>query len=184
METSNMPTQKAKKSWAREVRDWFISLAVAIVVALLVQNYAFAQTEVKNISMQKTLVEGQRLIEDKVSYYFEKPQRGDIVIINGPESDKRLIKRVIGLPGDVIDFTEDGRVTINGEALEEPYIKGLTYANGLQVPYTVPDKTVFVMGDNRENSMDSRAIGPIAFSSVEGRAVFRLWPLNKFGQLN
>ncbi|SEN35597.1 signal peptidase I [Paenibacillus sp. OV219] len=179
-----MPIRQAKKSWVREVRDWCISLAVAVVVALLVQNYAFAQTEVKNISMQKTLIEGQRLIEDKLSYHFEKPQRGDIVIINGPESDKRLIKRVIGLPGDVIDFTEDGQVTVNGKALNEPYIKGRTYANGLQVPYTIPDRTVFVMGDNRENSMDSREIGPIAFSSVEGRAVFRLWPLNKFGQLN
>ena len=78
-----------KKSWGRELRDWAVSLSVAIVVALLIQNYAFAQTEVRNISMQHTLVEGQRLIEDKISYHFEQPDRGDIVIINGPESDLR-----------------------------------------------------------------------------------------------
>ncbi|NBD22382.1 signal peptidase I [Paenibacillus glycinis] len=172
-----------KKSWIREVRDWCVTLGIAIAAALLIQNYAFAQTEVKNISMQKTLVDGQRLIEDKISYRFEMPHRGDIVIIDGPESDKRLIKRVVGLPGDVIDFTSDGHVLVNQKLLQEPYVKGLTYSNGLKVPYTVPAKSVFVMGDNRENSQDSRMLGPIALSSLEGRAVFRLWPLSKFGQL-
>lgn len=173
-----------KKSWIRELRDWCVTFGIAIAAALLIQNYAFAQTEVKNISMQKTLVEGQRLIEDKISYHFETPNRGDIVIIDGPESDKRLIKRVIGLPGDTLDFTADGHVSVNGQVLNEPYVKGLTYADGMKVPYTVPAKSVFVMGDNRENSQDSRMIGPIALSSLEGRAVFRLWPLSKFGQLD
>jgi signal peptidase I len=173
-----------KKPWIRELRDWCVTLGIAITAALLIQNYAFAQTEVKNISMQKTLVDGQRLIEDKISYHFETPHRGDIVIISGPESDKRLIKRVIGLPGDVIDFTDDGHVLVNHTALQEPYVKGLTYSNGMELPFTVPAKTVFVMGDNRENSQDSRMLGPISMSSVEGRAVFRLWPLSKFGQLD
>jgi signal peptidase I len=172
-----------KKKWFRELQEWVLSLTIAVIAALLIQNYAFAQTEVKNISMQRTLVEGQRLIEDKISYRFEHPSRGDIVIINGPESEKRLIKRVIGLPGDVLNF-KDGHVYINGKLLEEPYVKGQTYANGLAVPYTVPANKVFVMGDNRENSQDSRVIGPIAMSSIEGRAIFRLWPLNKFGQLH
>ncbi|SDW25441.1 signal peptidase I [Paenibacillus sp. CF384] len=176
-------TPTHKKPWAREVRDWILTLGVAMVAALLIQNYAFAQTEVRNISMQKTLVEGQRLIEDKISYRFESPHRGDIVIISGPESDKRLIKRVIGLPGDVLNITGDGHVILNDRPLEEPYIKGLTFSNGLEMPYTVPANTVFVMGDNRENSQDSRVLGPIALSSLEGRAVFRLWPLNKFGGL-
>ncbi|WP_225442784.1 signal peptidase I [Paenibacillus lycopersici] len=173
-----------KKPWIRELRDWCVTLGIAITLALLIQNYAFAQTEVKNISMQKTLVDGQRLIEDKISYRFETPHRGDIVIISGPESDKRLIKRVIGLPGDVIDFTDDGQVLVNDTKLNEPYVKGRTYSNGMQVPFKVPAKSVFVMGDNRENSQDSRMLGPIAMSSIEGRAVFRLWPLSKFGQLD
>ncbi len=172
----------SKKSWGRELRDWAVSLSVAIVVALLIQNYAFAQTEVRNISMQHTLVEGQRLIEDKISYHFEKPERGDIVIIDGPESDLRLIKRVIGLPGDIIDM-KNGIVYLNKLPLTETYIKGKTFTNGLKVPFTVPANKVFVMGDNRENSQDSRVLGPIAMSSLEGRAIFRLWPLQKFGQL-
>jgi signal peptidase I len=171
-----------KSRWMRELREWTVSLAAATVVALLIQNYAFAQTEVKNVSMQSTLTEGQRLIEDKISYRFEKPDRGDIVIINGPENDKRLIKRVIGLPGDILDM-KDGDVYINGNRLEEPYVKGRTFPNGLSLPYTVPDGKVFVMGDNREHSLDSRELGPIDLASIEGRAVFRLWPLDKFGGL-
>ncbi|BBH20786.1 signal peptidase I [Paenibacillus baekrokdamisoli] len=175
-------TIRKKKSWGRELRDWAVSLSIAIVVALLIQNYAFAQTEVRNISMQHTLVEGQRLIEDKISYHFEKPNRGDIVIIDGPESDIRLIKRVIGLPGDKLEI-KNGVVFINGEALIETYIKGSTFPNGMSVPFIVPADKVFVMGDNREHSEDSRALGPIAISSLEGRAIFRLWPLQKFGKL-
>ena len=100
-----------EENWGSELRDWAVSLSIAIVVALLIQNYAFAQTEVRNISMQHTLVEGQRLIEDKISYHFEKPERGDIVIIDGPESDLRLIKRVIGLPGDITRYEERHRVS-------------------------------------------------------------------------
>jgi len=173
--------EKSKKRW-RELREWVTSLTIAVVVALLVQNYAFAQTEVRNISMQTTLYEGQRLIEDKISYQFESPSRGDIVIINGPESEMRLIKRVIGLPSDVIDM-KDGEVYVNGEKLNEPYVKGTTSSKGLELPYTVPEGHLFVMGDNRERSMDSRELGPIARSSIEGRAIFRLWPLNKFGGL-
>ncbi|MFC5648938.1 signal peptidase I [Paenibacillus solisilvae] len=175
--------QIIKKSWRRELRDWAVSLTIAIVVALLIQNYAFAQTEVRNVSMQHTLVEGQRLIEDKISYHFEKPNRGDIVIIDGPESDKRLIKRVIGLPGDKLDI-KNGTVYINDVPLKETYIIGTTFTNGMAVPFTVPANEVFVMGDNRENSQDSRELGPIAMSSLEGRAIFRLWPLQKFGQLD
>ncbi|MFB9324554.1 signal peptidase I [Paenibacillus aurantiacus] len=176
-------TQTAKKSVAREIRDWTITLSIAIVGSLLIQNYAIAQTEVVNVSMQGTLYEGQRLIEDKVSYRLDAPERGDIVIINGPEYELRLVKRLIGLPGDVIDIRE-GQLYINGEPQEEKYVKGSTYAGSLSMPYTVPEGHVFVMGDNREHSTDSRDLGPIALSSLEGKAIFRLWPLNVFGQLD
>ncbi|GGD67626.1 signal peptidase I [Paenibacillus nasutitermitis] len=184
VEVEEQPKKQHKSNrWIREIRDWMLSLSIAVIAALLIQNYAFAQTEVRNVSMQHTLFEGQRLIEDKISYHFEQPSRGDIVIIDGPESDKRLIKRVIGLPGDIIDI-KGGQVLVNDILLEEPYVKGQTFSNGLDVPFTVPVKKVFVMGDNREYSQDSRELGPVSLSSLEGRAVFRLWPLNKFGQLN
>ncbi len=92
------------------------------------------------------------------------------------------LKRVIGLPGDIIDM-KNGIVYLNNVPLTETYIKGKTFTNGLKVPFTVPANKVFVMGDNRESSQDSRELGPIAMSSLEGRAIFRLWPLQKFGQL-
>ncbi|XEC97195.1 signal peptidase I [Paenibacillus tarimensis] len=173
---------KSTKSWKREVREWGVSIIAALGVSMLIQTYAFAQTEVHNISMQNTLVEGQRLIEDKLSYHFTGPKRGDIVIINGPESDVRLVKRLIALPGDVVDI-RNGKLYLNGEVLEEPYTKGKTYPLGLDVPLTVPKGEVLVLGDNREHSTDSREIGTIAISSLEGKAIFRLWPLSQFGGL-
>lgn len=168
--------------WVREIREWVVSLAIAVIVAMLFQTYVYAQSEVQNVSMQNTLVAGQRLIEDKWSYQFHEPRHGDIVIINGPESDVRLVKRVIALPGDVIDI-QNGEVFLNGEQLEEPYVKGQTFEGEVEVPFTVGAEQLFVMGDNREHSLDSRALGPIARSSIEGRAVFRIWPIPKFGTL-
>ncbi|MBW7473208.1 signal peptidase I [Paenibacillus oenotherae] len=175
--------QQPQKKWVRELRDWGVSLSVAVVAALLIQNYAFAQTEVRNVSMQGTLYEGQRLIEDKITYHFYSPERGEIVIINGPEADKRLIKRVIGLAGDVLDL-RDGKVYINDTLLEEPYVRGETLPSSVAFPFTVPADSVFVMGDNRMRSEDSRTIGAIPLTSIEGRAIFRLWPLSKFGQID
>jgi signal peptidase I len=172
-----------RKNWLKEIREWFISLTVAVFVAMLFQTYVYAQSEVHNVSMQNTLVEGQRLIEDKWSYRFHEPERGDIVIINGPESELRLIKRVIGLPGDVLDIRE-GDVYVNGVMLKEPYVKGQTNAGSVDMPFTIQPGRLFVMGDNRENSMDSRSLGPIARTSIEGRAVFRIWPIPKFGPLS
>ncbi|MBD2871211.1 signal peptidase I [Paenibacillus arenilitoris] len=174
--------ERPKKSWTRELREWTVSLAVAVVAALLFQTYIYAQSEVHNVSMQNTLVEGQRLIEDKWSYRLHEPERGDIVVIDGPESDLRLIKRVIALPGDVLDIRH-GDVYLNGEKLEEPYAKGRTFAGSVAMPYEVEPGQLFVMGDNRENSMDSRTLGPIARDSIEGKAVFRIWPIGRFGTL-
>ncbi|WP_028610950.1 signal peptidase I [Paenibacillus harenae] len=172
-----------RKNWKKEIREWFVSLAFAIIVAMLFQTYVYAQSEVHNVSMQNTLVEGQRLIEDKWSYRFHEPEHGDIVIINGPESDLRLIKRVIALPGDILDIRR-GEVYLNGNKLSEAYVKGQTLAGNVEMPFTVQPGQLFVMGDNREHSMDSRTLGPIARTSIEGRAVFRIWPIPKFGPLS
>lgn len=175
-------TAQAQKSLTREILGWAWILPAAFLANLVIQNYAFAQTEVRSISMQSTLYEGQRLIEDKLSYRFHGPEHGDIVVIDGPEYKDRLVKRLIGLPGDVVDM-KDGRVYVNGSLLEEPYVKGTTYPAGLAVPYTVPEDHVFVMGDNRERSTDSRQLGPIALTSIEGKAVLRVWPPKDFGQV-
>ncbi|WP_010250016.1 signal peptidase I [Acetivibrio cellulolyticus] len=183
--------------------QWATTFVVAILVSMTIRSYAFAATEVRQCSMQSTLYEGQRLIESKIEYYYSEPQRGDIVIINDEAEtgvistfvantkefiDKvfkkdekyRLIKRVIGLPGDEIDI-KDGKVYINGELYNEPYVKGSTSPKDMEFPIKIPDNEYFVMGDNRENSMDSRDFGLISNDKIEGRAVLRLWPLDKVG---
>lgn len=159
------------------------SLITAVIIAMLFQNYVYAQSEVQNISMQNTLVAGQRLIEDKWSYRFSQPEHGDVVIINGPESAVRLVKRVIAIPGDVIDV-RDGQVYLNEQPLVEPYTKGNTFSAGMAFPFTVQKDQLFVMGDNREHSQDSRALGPISIKSIEGKVVFRIWPLSKLGTIH
>lgn len=138
------------KKWMKE---WGVPLMIAIIGASLFRTYGFAQIQVFDVSMQHTLYEGHRLIEDRISYRFSEPERGDIVIVNGPEYDKRLIKRVIALPGEVVDIAE-GEVWVNGVRLDESYAQGITAARGQSMPYTVPDGHVFVMGDNRERSLD------------------------------
>lgn len=167
------------KKW---IKEWGVPLVIAIIGATLFRTYGFAQIQVFDVSMQQTLYEGHRLIEDRISYRFSLPERGDIVILNGPEYDKRLIKRVIALPGEEINIVS-GEVWIDGERLDEPYVQGVTSARGHVMPYTVPDDHVFLMGDNRERSLDSRELGAIPLSSIEGKTSFRIWPLSELGTL-
>lgn len=196
------------KRLLKESIQWTICIVEALFISLLIRSYAFASTEVKQCSMQNTLFEGQRLIENKAEYYCSVPKRGDIIIINreaqkgiintfianteeffsGPSENegnerKRLIKRVIGIPGDKINI-RDGKLYLNGNCCNESYVKGATYPNNMKFPIAVPEKSYFVMGDNRENSMDSRNIGFIKIDEIEGKAVLRLWPLDEFGSIS
>lgn len=198
----------SEKKVLTEVLQWTFSIVGALVISLSVRSYVFAQTEVKQVSMQNTLFEGQRLIEYKVEYYYSTPKKGDIVIINREaekgivrrfvantkefvegfykdeeDKGKRLIKRVVGVPGDEIDVRE-GKVYLNGKLYDEPYVKGVTFPKEMKFPVIVPEKEYFVMGDNRESSMDSRDIGFINVDHIEGKAIFRVWPLDKFGKVN
>ena len=155
------------------------------VYALL--EMAVPRSVVLSTSMQPNLVEGQRLLVSRVSYMFAKPQRGDIVVLepNGftPDQD-RLIKRLIGLPGEKIEFRKQS-VYINDTKLTEPYLK-----EPCQIAYC-PDQIwnlgldeYFFMGDNRNQSRDSRAFGAIHRKQIVGRAVFRWWPPAEWGILS
>jgi len=189
----------------REIIEWIFYFLGAVVVASLLQSQLFALTTVHQSSMQNTLMEGHTLIIDKLSYQFSKPERGDIIVFLRGEDTRgfvnrykvflrdvelrfrksfrtnRLIKRVIAVEGDKIDI-RDGKVYINGELLNEPYVKGITPEMEMNYPLVVPEGHVFVMGDNRENSLDSRSFGPIPVSSVEGKAIFRVFPFSKIGK--
>ncbi len=165
---------------------------VALVIALVwgLQTFVACPYNIPSGSMEDTIEIGDNVWSEKVSYYFRDIEPGDIVTFNDPEIPNRtLIKRVIATGGQTVDLL-DGVVYVDGVALDEPYTQGkpsapLKTASGIEItyPYTVPAGDIWVMGDNRTNSADSRYFGPIDEASVSGRAVVIYWPLDHIGVL-
>lgn len=154
----------------------------AVIIALLVNTFLAQTTYVHGQSMEPNLHDNQRLVLEKVSYsgwlHLRNPQRGDVVVVRIESSAVPLIKRVIGLPGDRVAI-RGGRILINGRLLDEPYLTGPTY--GDYGPIDVPPLHLFVMGDNRSFSNDSRNFGPVPLKDVIGRAWFSYWPPEQWG---
>ena len=180
-------TQVAKKDSAKTIlKEWIRDIAIAIVIAVLILQF-IKPTIVKESSMEPTLYENHYIFLSKQAYtLFGDPERGDIVVFHSDltradGAEKLLIKRVVGLPGDVISIV-DGKVYINGEEYEEPYIKD-GYTNGYIEGLVVPSGYLFCMGDNRLVSIDSRddRVGCIEESRIVGKAVFRLAPFSLIG---
>ena len=161
------------------VREALETVLPALIIVLVINMFLAQATRVEGQSMEPNLCDNQRLIIEKVSYYVHPPQRGDIVVLrlSNRRSDP-LIKRVIGLPGETVEI-RSGRVLVNGEALDEPYLSQHTHQG--MAPQVVPDDQVFVLGDNRGFSNDSRAFGFVPFSDIVGRAWFRYWPPDEIG---
>ncbi len=158
-------------------KEMIKTIAPALVIAILIHLFLAQATRVEGYSMEPTLYGRQRLIIEKLSYRLHKPDRGDIVVIRVPGFDELLIKRVIGLPGDTLEI-KNGVVYINGQVLDEPYVNGHPRGN---YPRTkIPEGYIFVMGDNRNNSNDSRSFGPVAIQNIVGHAWMRYWPLQDF----
>jgi signal peptidase I len=167
------------------------TLVLTLLIFLVIQNFVAQPYQVKQLSMERTLEPGQYVLVDKLTPRFSAYKRGDIVVFTPPSGwtdlDTPFIKRVIGLPGDRIEIRDDGKVYANDVELKEPY---LYVQNGVAQP-TIPPASqsrwevgagqLFVLGDHRMNSADSRNFGPIDGSSVIGRAWLRYWPLNTFG---
>ncbi len=164
--------------------DWVSAAIFALVLVTLVFSFFFRIVEVDGDSMNPTLWNTERLITSRLAY---SPQRGDIVIINRYTKEP-LVKRIIAVGGDRLRIDEEGGgVYVNGEKLEEDYIQGITYPLYFGTEeQTVPEGCVFVMGDNRQNSTDSRYMDVVGFvkeSDLIGKAVFRFLPLSRFGGL-
>ncbi len=182
------------KSWARSAVEWLAVAGAAIVVALVVSATSAQAFVIPSTSMESTLHVQDRVLVNKWSYRLHAIHRGDVVVFSKPKdlvsNDKDLIKRVIGLPGDKVSFT-DGHVDIDGRPLVEPYLDHGTITSNIPGqrqctvadPCVVPKGQIFVMGDNRGDSEDSRYFGTIPESTVVGRAVARIWPLNRIGGL-
>ena len=168
-------------------REILETIVPAVLIALLINLFLAQATRVYGQSMEPNLHTDQRLIVEKLSYNryvrqilgLEGPEQGDVVVIRlGLQENELLIKRVIGLPGDVVEI-HDGKVFVNNQPLNEPYLGGIT--PGFYGPKTIPPLHIFVLGDNRGFSNDSRNFGTIPLKDVVGRAWFSYWPPDQVG---
>ena len=179
-----------KEKSRNEAWEWTKALIIAVALAAVIRYFLLAPIVVDGESMMPTLLDGDRMIVNKLSYLVGEPERFDIVVFHAPEG-KDYIKRVIGLPGDTVEYKED-TLYVNGERFEEPYLDEFkkqmfdgpltesftleTITGGLE---TVPEGHVFVMGDNRRESKDSRHIGFVSIDEIVGKTSFVYWPIEK-----
>jgi len=180
-------------SRGRTIVEYVVLAVVAVAVALLIQAFLVKPYRIPSASMEDTLLIGDRVLVDRISWRFSQPERGDIVVFHPPVGGSVLIKRIIGLPNDEISL-RGGFVYINGRRLDEPYVRRVDgrqepsepFSNGLpwslQEPYKVLAGSYFVMGDNRTDSGDSRDFGPIKREQFVGRAFAKYWPPGRIGE--
>lgn len=190
-------SQNEKKlNWKKELRDWIVAILIAAALALVIREYVFTLVKVQGESMAPTLQNEDRLYLNRLFY---TPEKGDVVVFKPASDPKRpYVKRVIATEGDTvyIDY-ENGDVYVNDVLTQEPYIAEKTELMGNYIlslmakgeyskdnPIVVQPGYIFVMGDNRNNSKDSRELGQIPLEEVMGGAVFRFWPLNSFGSVH
>ena len=158
------------------IKEILTTFIPALILAFLLSHFVGERVIVYSQSMEPNLHEEQQIIVEKVSSYFHVPERGDIVIVDAVGEDIPLIKRVIGLPGEVLEIKKN-QVFINNQSLVEPYL-----ANVIQRdfgPVFIPPDYVFVMGDNRNNSRDSRMIGPVPVEQIKAKAWISIWPVDE-----
>lgn len=189
----DMEEREEKKSIAdqlKEILKIVLYLLVLFTVTLLFIRFVMQRTDVIGRSMEPTLADGDSLLTDKLSYRFKDPERFDIVVFPFEPADGSeevlFIKRIIGLPGETVEIGIDGTIYINGEVLQENYGKEVIESPGrAAAPVTLGPDEYFVMGDNRNNSMDSRdvTVGNISADRLVGKAWVRIFPFSKFGIL-
>lgn len=175
------------KNILKEIVGTSLYLLVVLAAAFLIITYVGQRTQVRGSSMETTLQDKDNLIVDKISYRFRDPERFDIIVFPFQyEKNTYYIKRIIGLPGETIQIDGQGNIYVNGEILEEHYGKERILYPGLAFEeIQLADDEYFVLGDNRNNSSDSRdpSVGNIKRSKITGRAWLRIYPFNKFGIL-
>lgn len=172
------------KNTIKEVKEWIVSIIIAAAIAFLIKGFIIDTMLVDGTSMLPTLHDEDRIIFEKISLYKNDFKRNQIVILNPPGESKYTyyVKRIIGLPGEKLEII-GGSVYINGVKLDEKYLPPNTYTDEDMV-ITIPDDCVFVMGDNREVSQDSRALGPIPIENIKGHAVLRIYPFQDIRTFN
>ena len=175
-----------KVDMKKEILSWVFYIAFVLVLTWVIITFVGQRTRVDGRSMMNTLHDGDNLIVEKLSYRFSDPKRFDIIVFPPTGKKEYYIKRIIGLPGETVQIDENGNIYINGELLEENYgAETIQNPGRAAKPITLGDDEYFVMGDNRNNSKDSRSeeVGNVKRSQIIGRAWLHIWPLNKFGLL-
>jgi signal peptidase I len=165
--------------------EFLVILAVAFVLVFgFVRPFVLEAFRIPSESMVPTLLVGDRVLANKFIYRLTEPERGEVVVFEsvGEGDDQKLIKRVVGVAGDEVEV-RNGTLLVNGEAREEPYLNRNLPFNDSYGPSEVPEGHVFVMGDNRANSADSRVFGPLPIENIEGEAFVRFWPPLRIGSL-
>jgi signal peptidase I len=160
-----------------------LSALVAIVVVLAAARLTVAEPfSIPTASMAPTLAVGDHVLADTLSYRLREPRRDELAVFTAPDSGDLLLKRIVGVGGDTVEI-RDGVLFVNGDRRREPYVPYDRVDSVYFGPVRVPAGSVFVMGDDRANSRDSRDFGPVAESALVGRAVLRTWPLDRLGTL-
>lgn len=194
------------EKFLKEVKEYLIIIVIAFVASIILNTFVFSISTVRESSMEPTLIGGDTVIVSRMAYWFKEPEVGDIIVLlegndynmgpwarmtrlvndvinkfKGIENRDRLVKRIIGMPGDEIDI-KDGLVYVNGQVIDAEYIDvptdGRTY---LSYPVVVPQDQVFVLGDNRPVSRDGRSFGFVDMENIEGKITFRFFPFGKIG---
>ncbi len=180
-EEPQSPGEARTRAFARGVLEVLQALAIAVLISVGLNVLVVQVTEVRQRSMEPTLLSGDRVLVSKVDYRLHPPERGDIIVFRPPiDTNIPYVKRIIGLPGDTIDL-RDGKVVVNGKVLDEPYAFGQTTVRGGQVrfPFRVPPGQLFVLGDDRPVSGDSREWGAFPDDNVIGKVILKFWPLRE-----
>jgi signal peptidase I len=189
------PSEAPRSSTARWLREGVIVVVVAVLVAVLLRAFVVQTFYIPSGSMEPTLQIGDRILVDKLSYHLHGVDRGDIVVFSRPPAENcggpevnDLVKRVIGLPGDILSLSSNHDVVVDGKSLNEAWLPSMEQGNSfpgpagnafnLAHPYRVPANNYFVMGDNRTDSCDSRYWGPITKSLIVGKVDVRVWPIS------
>jgi len=189
------PTEEPRSSTARWLREAIVVVLVAVLVAVLLRAFVVQTFYIPSGSMEPTLQIGDRILVNKLSYHLHGVDRGDIVVFSRPSAENcggpevnDLVKRVIGLPGDVLSLSSNHDVDVDGKRLDEAWLPSSEQGNtfpgpagnrfNLARPYRVPANDYFVMGDNRTDSCDSRYWGPITKSLIVGKVDVRVWPIS------
>ena len=177
------PVNAWLKKLFRELKGWTRDILFAVITAILIVLFVVQPVKVEGTSMLPRIVDQERIFVNRFIYHFADIQRGDIVVFWYPkEPSKSFIKRIIGLPGDVVRI-EQGKVLVNGQALRETYLAPEYLDHNSYGPERIPLDHFFVLGDHRNSSNDSRNWGLVPRRNIYGKAIFRYWPVQKLGSI-